>query len=141
MEADEALEKMLSGLVEGMGLSLVEMSIGRHRGDVKVNLVLYKEGGISLDDLTEAQKTLRPRLELDFDRDSLSVEISSPGLSRTLKDPREYRIFTGRRIRLLSGDDWVDGTLEKTDGKTVFLETDSGTREFAMTDIRKAKLI
>ena len=140
METDRDLETTLSGIIEGMGLSLVEASIGRHRGDVKVNLILYKAGGIGLDDLTAAQKTLRPRLELIFDRENLSVEISSPGTSRTLKDPQEYRIFEGRRIKVLVGDDWVHGTIHSTDGNTVSLETDAGMHDFPISGIRKAKL-
>ena len=98
METDKELENIILPLLEGLGLSLVEISIGRHKGDVKINLVLYKEVGIGLDDLTKAQKVLRPRLELEFDREELSMEISSPGMSRVIKSPREYRIFIGRRI-------------------------------------------
>jgi len=136
----EELERIITPLLEGLGLLLVECSIGRHRGDAKVNLVLYKPGGIGLDELTEAQKVIRPRLELDFDRDSLSVEISSPGLGRTIKTDREYEIFTGRTLRLLIGDDWTMGTLVEYDGQTLVLDTHEGTRSVAAKTIRKAKL-
>ena len=89
MIAESDLEQIITKLAEGMGLSLVEMSVGRHRGEVKVNLVLYKAGGIGLDDLTLAQKVLRPRLELELGREDLSVEIAAPGTSRRSKDSRE----------------------------------------------------
>jgi ribosome maturation factor RimP len=141
MAEDQELEETLSRIVEGLGLHLVEMSLGRHRGDVKVNLVLYKSGGIGLDDLTEAQKTIRPRLELEFDREGLSVEISSPGTTRILKRPDEYRIFAGREIKLLIDDDWSRGTIESADDKKIHLRTDDGIREIAIPDVRKAKLV
>lgn len=140
LEDDKKLEDSLSEVINGMGLSLVEMSIGRHRGDVKVNLVLYKAGGIGLEDLTEAQKTLRPRLELFFDRERLSVEISSPGTSRTVKDSKEYEIFAGRRIKLLIDSDWIHGTVESADAGIVNLATDDGIRGIPFSEIRKAKL-
>ncbi len=137
---DTELEDSLKEVIEGMGLSLVEMSVGRHRGDVKVNLVLYKAGGIGLDDLTEAQKTLRPRLELVFNREGLSVEISSPGTSRILKDSKEYGIFAGRRIKLLIDNDWIHGTIKSAGDEIVKLAVDDGIRDIPFSGIQKAKL-
>lgn len=141
MEADRELKNAVTELVESMDLFLVEMSIGRHRGDVKINLVLYKDGGIGLDDLTEAQKTIRPRLELGFDRGGLSLEISSPGTSRTFKDSNEYKIFKGREVRLLIGDEWTQGTIESADDKAVNLQIDGGVHSFAISNVKKAKLV
>jgi ribosome maturation factor RimP len=140
METGQDLEQIIDPLLESMGLNLVEMSIGRHRGDVTVNLVLYKKGGIGLDDLTRAQKLLRPRLELEFDRSGLSVEISSPGTSRVIKSPGEYRIFTGRKLRVLVGDDWVEGLLTASDGLTVSLDVDGTVMDIPLDQIRKARL-
>ena len=140
MDSSDGLQQIIAPLLEGMGLSLVELSIGKHRGDTRVNLVLYRDGGISLDDLTEAQKVLRPRLELEYDRDSLSVEISSPGTSRVIKNIPEYDIFRGRGIRLLIGDDWISGTLGGMVDGDVILNQDGEERKFSPADIRKAKL-
>ncbi|MCG8453153.1 MAG: ribosome assembly cofactor RimP [Spirochaetales bacterium] len=135
------IEENLAPVLDGMGLALVEASIARHRGDVKVNLILYKEGGIGIQDLTKAQKVLRPRLELAFDREHLSVEISSPGTSRTIKDPREYEIFTGRRMKFLVGDDWQEGILKGSQGDHVLFERDSEEVSLSLESIRKAKLV
>ena len=134
--AIDATEKTLGAL----GLSLVEMSVGRRRGEVSVHVVLHKADGVSLDDLTGAQKVLRPRLELEYDRESLSLEISSPGTSRVFKDPREYGVFEGCRAKLLVGDDWRQGTLAGFDGTTVRLDTGGGVDEIPASDIRKGKL-
>lgn len=140
METDKELENIILPLLEGLGLSLVEISIGRHKGDVKINLVLYKEVGIGLDDLTKAQKVLRPRLELEFDREELSMEISSPGMSRVIKSPREYRIFIGRRIRILLDEEWIDGTLKGSDGENIRIEIENEELDIPVKRIRKAKL-
>jgi ribosome maturation factor RimP len=141
MENEQRLEEILTPLLNGMRLSLVEASVSRHKGDVKVNLVLYKQGGISLDDLTGAQKILRPRLELEYDREGLSMEISSPGLSRVVKSPKEYRIFKGRNFRLLLEEEWIDGVLRDSDENSVSFETAGEILEIPVTRIRKAKLV
>ena len=140
METDKELENIILPLLDGLGLSLVEISIGRHKGDVKINLVLYKEEGVGLDDLTKAQKVLRPRLELEFDREDLSLEISSPGMSRVIKNPREYRIFIGRRIRILLDEEWIDGTLKGSDDENISIEIENEELDIPVKRIRKAKL-
>ncbi|MCD6343846.1 MAG: hypothetical protein J7L76_08665 [Spirochaetaceae bacterium] len=141
METEEQVKNIISPLLDGMGLSLVEISIGRQRGDVKVNLVLYKEGGISLDHLTAAQKVLRPRLELEYDRENLSIEISSPGLSRVIKSPQEYSIFTGRQFRLLLDEEWIDCILKEAGDDNILIEIDKKITEIPIHNIRKAKLV
>lgn len=140
MDSENELENIISPLLEGMGLSLVEISIGRHRGDIKVNLVLYKKEGIGLDDLTKAQKTLRPRLELEFDRENLSLEISSPGLSRNIKHNREYQVFVGRSIKLLIDDEWTEGILKGFENGIILLEIENKELEIPVAGVRKAKL-
>ena len=134
------LENAIAALVDGMNFSLVEMSIGRHRGSIKVNLVLHKEGGISLDDLTTAQKVIRPRLEIEFKREDLSLEISSPGVSRKIKSHREYAIFIGQPVRILVDDGWVTGLITGADETSVDLDTGDGPRKVQFVDIRKGKL-
>jgi len=141
METEEEIQSIITPLLDGMGFSIVEFSLGRHRGDIRLNLVLYKDGGISLDDLTSAQKILRPRLELEYDRENLSIEISSPGLSRLIKSPREYVIFTGRRFRLLMEDEWIEGILKEAGEESIVFETDKETVEIPINGIRKAKLV
>jgi len=140
MKTDIELENIITPLLEGLDLSLVEMSVGRHRGDVKMNLVLYKKTGIGLDDLTKAQKLVRPRLELEFDREDLSVEISSPGMSRLIKNPSEYSIFTGRKIRILLDEEWIEGTLNGSNGETISIEINNEEQKIPIERIRKAKL-
>jgi ribosome maturation factor RimP len=140
MESENEIENIITPILDGMGLSLVEVSIGRHRGDIKVNLVLYKKDGISLDDLTKAQKTLRPRLELVYDRDNLSLEISSPGLARNIKHPREYGVFSGRKVKLLLDENWIEGTLNGFNNGLILVEIDNEILEIPVERVRKAKL-
>ena len=140
METDNGLEPILTPLLTGLGLSLVELSVARHRGDVKVNLVLFKHGGIGLEDLTRAQKVLRPRLELEFDRENLSVEISSPGTSRVIKHPREYHVFKGLQMSFLIDDEWTSGLLAEVEEGGLLVEVNGRKESVPLDRIRKAKL-
>lgn len=138
--AENDLETAAANLVEGMNFALVEMSIGRHRGGVKVNIVLHKKGGITLDDLAEAQKVLRPRFELVFPRENLTLEITSPGVSRKIKNVHEYTIFKGLGVSILVGDRWEQGIIRSTDDISVDLDTSNGLKKVRFVDIRKGRL-
>lgn len=140
MDVSGELESTLLPLIKGLGLVLVELSVARHRGNVQVKLVLYKNGGISLDDLSEAQKTLRPRLELEFGREKLSLEISSPGINRNIKSAREYDIFKGRDVRILVGENWITGQLDGLDGDCLVLAGHEEPQRFRLNEVRKARL-
>ncbi|PIE04151.1 MAG: hypothetical protein CSA76_05680 [Spirochaetales bacterium] len=140
MDINPELQDDLLLSLKGMGLSLVELSVSRHRGNVQASIVLYKDGGISLDDLSAAQKTLRPRLELEYGRENLSLEISSPGISRKIKSINEYNIFKGRNIRLLIDEEWIDGRLAGLEGQDVLVNFGDKQERFSVNDIRKAQL-
>ncbi len=140
MIAEADIESIVKPLLNGMSFLLVEMSMSHHRGNSKVNLVLYKPGGITLDDLEKAQKVLRPRLELEYPKDTLSLEISSPGVYRRIKRNHEYAIFQGQSVKLLIGDDWMHGTIISADDRSIKLETRDGLKTIEFVDIRKGKL-
>lgn len=141
MRTSPELEEFIVEITNQMAFTLVEMSIERRGGrGVKINLVLHKRGGISLNDLTRAQKVLRPRLEIEFDREDLTVEISSPGLSRVMKHPREYEIFRGNRVKLLHERRWINGTLKGADKWNVVVTSENGELAIPIEQIRKAKL-
>lgn len=143
MNREDETKEIILALLGNMELFLVAMSIGQHRGDVRINLVLHKKGGISLDDLTMAQKVLRPRLELEFGRNNLSLEISSPGVGRIIKSTHEYSVFKGEELAVLVDDEWLEGTIESTDEQSISLKTHANdkARTVFFNEIKKGKLI
>jgi len=140
MWVNTKLEEIITEMTELMAFSLVEMSIGHRKGGTRINLVLHKNGGISLDDLTQAQKMLRPRLEIEFGRENLALEISSPGLSRVIKHPREYEIFRGNQVKLLCGEGWISGMLKEADNWNVVIAAEDGKLAIPIKKIKKARL-
>ncbi|KGM44390.1 hypothetical protein JY97_01110 [Alkalispirochaeta odontotermitis] len=123
-----------------MAFVLVEMSIEHHKRGEKINLVLHKNEGINLDDLVQAQKVLRPRLEIEFNRENLIVEITSPGLTRAIKHPREYKIFRGKQMKLLHEGRWIHGMLKEANNLSVMIATETGELAIPIKQIKKAKL-
>ena len=109
----EAIEPLLAG----MGLALVEMTLGRRKGTTRVCVVIYRQGGVGVDDCAEVSGMLLPRLETIDGMADVSLEVSSPGIERTLRSPAEYAIFAGRGVRILAGTEteWRGGIIERVE--------------------------
>ncbi|MDR2864435.1 MAG: ribosome assembly cofactor RimP [Spirochaetaceae bacterium] len=61
--------KLMLGLepvVEGLGLSLVEFAVSRHKGSVSVKATVFKKGSVGIGDCSKVHRAITPRLELAF---------------------------------------------------------------------------
>jgi ribosome maturation factor RimP len=83
-----------------------------------------------------------PRLEVVLDSRDISLEVSSPGISRTIKYFREFSIFQGRKIRLMEAgeNDWIEGTIVSADEQKMVLRGAAGERSYTREEITKAKI-
>jgi ribosome maturation factor RimP len=142
-----ALRQPLEGILFGLGLQLIELSVNRHKGkksgaQAQVRVVVYKEGGMGIDECSRAHRAILPRLELAFPESDLYVEVSSPGIDRLIKDGIEFTHYMGRGIRCYCTDvsDWRAGILQSSDEKGIELKTAEGTMRLNYEVIAKAKL-
>ncbi len=137
-EIREVAEPLLSGL----GYCLVDLSVGRLSGSTRVNVVIYRKEGVGVDDCAEVSGMLFPRLQTIESLADPSLEVSSPGIDRTLRRPGEYAIFLGRGVKILAGSDteWTGGIIDRVDQGTLWLRRGRETRGFAISGIRKARL-
>lgn len=136
------LESELSSLLDALGFSVVDFNTAQRPTGFHVALVVYKSGGLGVDDLAEVHRTVLPRIELLQDSRNVHLEVSSPGISRTFKSNREFAIFRGRAVLVLttSSEDWIQGSIENSNEDSVTLQTQDGNKELRYSDIRKVKL-
>jgi ribosome maturation factor RimP len=143
---DKALEEAALPEVEpvlrNLGFELVELSVGKSHRTTHATIVVYGRDGVGVDDLALINRALRPGLEHALATQELNVTVSSPGIDRRIKDPREYSIFRGKGVRLRLKDEveWVGGIIETCDGERLFLMTPEGGREIDLESVLKAKL-
>jgi ribosome maturation factor RimP len=129
-------------LLAGMGLFLVELSVGRLKGATRVNVVIHRKEGVGIDDCADVSRLLLPRLQTMEGLLDVSLEVSSPGIERTIRSQAEYEIFLGRGVRILSGTDteWIGGIIDHVEGGALWLKKGKEKRGFALGEIRKARL-
>ncbi len=66
-----------------------------------VRLTLDKDGGLGIDDCEQFHQSLRRTWEITQPSGPVCrFEVSSPGLDRVLKDPRDFQRVQGQRLRV-----------------------------------------
>ncbi|MDR0639261.1 MAG: ribosome assembly cofactor RimP [Spirochaetaceae bacterium] len=140
--AEDPLYDEVLPVVEGCGLSLVEFTVARHKGSVRVRIVVFKVGGIGVADCSLVHRAVQGRLELAFTGCDVYIEVSSTGIDRTVKDASEFRHYIGVPVRcyLREVSDWVGGMVESADHERLVLAGEDGRRELEYRRIAKAKL-
>ena len=73
-----------------------------------------KQGGVTIDDCAKMSRQLGAVLDVeDFIKGSYTLEVSSPGLNRSLKNEADYKRSIGNMVRIV--------TIEAIDGENVLI--------------------
>ena len=137
------LTSILQNSVSAMGYDLVELEIA-NRGRL-MRVFIDKADGVDVEDCAKVSNHLTRLLTVegvDYDR----LEVSSPGLDRPLKRPRDFARFVGERaqikIRLpLNGRRRFIGKLHNVGEIGIELDVDGELMSIAFSDIDKARLV
>jgi len=137
-----SVKETLKTVIKGLGFSLIELTVSRHRGSVQVRISIYNGSSIGTDDCTKVHRAVMPRLELAFEGQDVYLEVSSPGTERLIKDGEEFANYTGKGVRCYRTDitEWTKGILESAGEKGIILKTDEGKIALSFDIIAKAKL-
>ncbi len=142
LPGSDPLYDFILPIVNGMGMSLVDITLSRHKGSVQIRLIVYKAGNLGVDECSKVHHAVLPRLELRFPGQDLYVEVSSPGIDRNIKDASEFVHYFGRGIKCYRTDisDWSAGILETADDKGLILKKGDNRMSLSYEIIAKAKL-
>ena len=118
------VEKIVEELLENTALELVAVDYVKER-DWYLRVFIDKEGSVDLDDCQDLSRKLEELLDAqDLIKSSYILEVSSPGLDRELKKPRDFQREMGKDIDVslfapLDGKKVVTGPLSAYDGETI----------------------
>ena len=137
--------KECAPLVEGMGFKLVDLKIVPAKTTTKISAIIASSeptANIGVNDCAKVHRVLLPRLEALLGTEDTMMELTSPGIEHNIKNAAEFSVFTGRSVRVWDKitTDWVCGTIQKADDKSVVLKKDDDTEvEILFENIAKAK--
>jgi ribosome maturation factor RimP len=148
MGALEEVRELASAVARHRSLRLWDVEIGGRPGRAVVRVFVDADGGIDLDTVAEVSEEISRGLDL---RDPIpgryTLEVSSPGIERSLKAPEHFRLSVGSRVvvktteALFPNGHRAEGVIaDVTDGGVV-VETADGTFELPYDVIKSARTV
>ncbi len=117
-EYEKKTEDLLVPILAEHQYELVDVEFIREAGNWHLRAYIDKEGGITIDDLTAVNHELSDLLdEHDFISESYILEVSSPGLLRPFKKPKDFIRNLGGdvEVKLFSPVTWEEGGKKYSD--------------------------
>ncbi len=146
-EVVERIRELLDPVLGSRGLFLWEMEFKKEGPKWLLRIYIDRESGVTLEDCETVSRDLGAVLDVeDFIPHAYTLEVSSPGLDRTLSTPEHFKRFTGSRVRVktflsINGGKVFHGELAGIGDSVVRLRLDEGTvLEIPLADISKASL-
>ena len=143
---EEKAWALLQRVANELDLIPVDAEYVKTAGEYNLLIYVDKEGGIGIDECEACSRAIDPLLdEEDFIPDAYTLIVSSPGLGRVLKRPRDFEFAMGKEVEVrlykaVDGEKEFSGILKSADGKTVKIESDDKSYEFQRAEISLIRL-
>ena len=129
---------------EKMGLELVDAEFKKEGQKTYLRLFIDKKGGLNIDDYENFSRLIDPILDEQLKHDADYFEVSSPGLTRPLTEPADFRRYSDEKIEvsLFKEVDGVKNFLgiikDVTDEKVLFEYDDGKEIELKYDELARA---
>ena len=139
-------EELVMPILEREKFILWDVEYVKEGADYYLRVFIDKEGGITIDDCVIVSRELSDELDrLDFIEDAYVLEVSSPGLGRTLKKDKEFERSIGQSVDVklykpLDGTKEYSGILKEISKDKLVIVTDEIEKSFIRSDIAKVNL-
>jgi len=142
------IRQLLDPILASLGLTLWDLEFQRQGPKWLLRIYIDRESGVTLNDCESVSRDLSAALDVeDIITHAYSLEVSSPGLDRTLTKPEHFSRFSGSTVKIkiyqpIDGQKVFRGKLLGiSDTGIVRVEITAGTiMEFALGTITKAHL-
>jgi ribosome maturation factor RimP len=137
------LGALLERTIDGLGFELVDAELPRGSGLIRV--FIDSARGINVDDCAAVSNHLTRLFaveEIEYSR----LEVSSPGLDRPLRQPKDFRRFEGERAQVrmrvpVEGRKNFVGILRGASEAELRLEVDGALVSLELAQVEKARLV
>ncbi|NOT75335.1 MAG: hypothetical protein HOP08_10425 [Cyclobacteriaceae bacterium] len=122
MDIKAKLTELVEASLQDPGLFLVEI-VASNRNFSKISIIIDGDKGVTIDDCTRISRVVSEKLdEINFEAESYTLEVSTPGLDHPLKLKRQYQKNIGRGFKIHRKDkSIIQGKLIHADDDKIVL--------------------
>ncbi len=142
----ERTENFLAALQSEKAFEVVDVDYVREAGTWYLRILCDMPGGIGIEDCAEISRAVSAWLDReDFIPEDYILEVSSPGLSRSLKKEKDLVREQGKDVELKlfkakDGQKEFSGVLLGHTEDTLTIETEEGEKSFLRSEIAGIRL-
>lgn len=139
-------EALLAPIAAANGVEIYDVEYVKEGADWYLRAYIDKPKGVNIEDCEKVSRALSDALDKeDFIEEAYILEVSSPGLGRTLKKDKHLEKSLGSEVEVktykpIDKSKEFAGVLKAYDKDTVTVETESGEMVFAKSDIALIRL-
>jgi ribosome maturation factor RimP len=102
-DLSKTLVSVCRPLIEDLKLELVDIDCKRENGRTILEVVIDKEGGVTVDDCALVSRKISLILDIeDVIPFKYYLEVGSPGVFRKLRTGKEFERYTGSRVKAMT---------------------------------------
>ena len=141
----EQIRAMVSPIAEELNYDIYHIEYVKENGEYYLRIYIEKEGGITLNDCEALSRRVSDLMdEKDPITDAYFLEVSSPGLNRTLFTDEHLKRFIGREVmvklsKAIDGKKSIKGILKESGEDFIVVDVD-GEIEIPKEKIKSTNL-
>ena len=123
--------EMVNPIAEELNYDIYHIEYVKENGEFYLRIYIEKDGGITLSDCEALSRRVSDLMdEKDPIKDPYFLEVSSPGLNRTLFTEEHYKRFIGREVMVrftksIDGKKNVKGILKEVNDDSIVVEAEN----------------
>jgi len=150
MGALEEVRDLAEAVARRRSLRLWDVEMAGQPGRAVVRVYVDADDGVDLETVAEVSEEISRGLDLrDPIQGRYTLEVSSPGLERSLKEPEHWRVSVGKKVvvktkeKLVGDSHRLDATVDGTTADAVVLrpDGDGAAVEVPFEAIRSARTV
>ena len=122
--------EMVKPIADELNYDIYHVEYVQENGELYLRIYIEKDGGITLSDCEALSRRVSDLMdEKDPIKDPYFLEVSSPGLNRTLFTEEHYKRFIGREVMVkftksVDGKKNIKGILKEVNEDSIVVEAD-----------------
>ena len=143
----QSVMDLIEPVLEAEGLELVDVEYKKEGPNWILRIFIDKEGGVTVADCQKVSHLTGDLIDVEETiKIPFNLEVSSPGLDRSLKREIDFLKFKGKRIRLhslspIDNKRKFTGILADFKYQIIFIDLDGKPFEIPLSQVAKANLV